>query len=132
MPTVNTYELGRPKFVAHEGSVMLLGTGAQVNWAAVTAGANGIKTLGAGTVVWQDPSTGMIEPADTGGDPDKPATGILVSDVDDTLGQNKDFHGVYIGGHFYENLMATPPTAGDKTALGSRFVFITYQDTRLD
>jgi len=131
MSNVNSYpSLARPKFVAHEGSVMLKGTGMQINWAAVTAGANGIKRLHAGTLVWEDSATGLIQPADHGDS--KPAMGILVSDVDDTPGQNKGMHGVYIGGHFYENLMATPPTADDKTALGARFAFSVYADSRLD
>jgi hypothetical protein len=128
--STNAYNLARPKFVADEGSVMLLGTGAQVNWSAVSAGANGIKKLHAGTLVYQHPTTKRIEPSD-GATNQKPAMGILVSDVDDTLGQNKGFHGVYIGGHFYGNLLPTAPVAQDLTNLGARFAFTTYADTRL-
>lgn len=130
MPTRNEYNLGRPKFVADEGSVMLLGTGAQVNWAAVDPEDDGRRLLHAGTVIWRDPSTGLIEPADTGNGKD--ANGILVADCHDGRGQNRALHGVYLGGHFYENLMATPPSGADKAALGERFVFIEYEDSRLD
>ena len=130
MPTVNSYNLGRPKFVADEGSVMLLGTGAQIDWTTVAADSDGIKKLPAGTLVHQDPATKLIEPSDGVTDL-LPAMGILVSDVDDTLGQNKGFHGVYIGGHFYGNLLPVAPHATDLTNLGPRFVFATYADTRL-
>jgi hypothetical protein len=129
-PVTNSYNLGRPKFVADEGSVMLLGTGAQIKWAAVTAGSNGIKKLPAGTLVYRDPATGLIEPSD-GATDEKPAMGILVGDADDTLGQNKGFQGVYIGGHFYGNLLPVAPVAEDLVNLGPRFVFQTYADTRL-
>ncbi|MBA2666122.1 MAG: hypothetical protein H0U69_03685 [Trueperaceae bacterium] len=127
-----TYNIGRPKFVAHEGSVMLYGTGVQIDWATVTADGNGVKKMLSGTLLHIDPTTQLAQAADTGGTPDAPASAILVSDVSDTPGQNKGFHGAYVGGVFYENLMATPPTAGDKTALGSRFVFQVYADSRLD
>jgi hypothetical protein len=129
-PIRNEYNLGRPKFVADEGSVMLRGTGAEIDWSDVAAGPNGIKKLGAGTLMWIDPATGKMEPADTGNGKD--ANGILVSDCDETMSQNKGFQGVYLGGHFYENLMATPPDVDDKTALGPRFTFIVYEDSRLD
>jgi len=128
-PIRNEYRIGRPKFVAHEGSVMLRGTGVQINWDEVDAEDTGIKVLHAGTLLHIDPSTQLAEPRDH---PSKPANAILVSDVDDTLGQNKDFHGVYIGGHFYENLMPETPDSDDKTALGTRFAFIVYEDSRLD
>jgi hypothetical protein len=133
MPVTNSYlNLGRPKFVADEGSVMLLGTGAEIDWTDVVAGANGIKKLPAGTLLYQDPVTGKVSPADSDGDPTAlPAMGILVSDADDTLGQNKNFHGVYIGGHFYGNLLPVDPTPEDLTALGARFVFAVYADSRL-
>jgi hypothetical protein len=131
MPVVNEYlNLGRPKFVADEGSVMLLGTGAEIDWAEVVAGANGIKKLPAGTLLWQNPLTGKVSPSD-GVLGVKEAMGILVSDADDTLGQNKNFHGVYIGGHFYGNLMPVAPVAEDLANLGARFAFTTYADSRL-
>ena len=128
-PITNTYNIGRPKFVAHEGSVMLRGTGVQIDWTNVGTEPGGQKILHAGTLLHIDPSTGLAEPRVF---PSKPANAILVSDVDDTLGQNKDFHGVYIGGHFYENLMPETPDSDDKIALGERFAFMEYQDTRLD
>ena len=132
MPVTTSYpSLGRPKFVADEGSVMLLGTGAEIDWTAVAA-VNGIKSLPAGTLLYQHPGTKKVSVADSDGDPTPlPAMGILVSDADDGLGQNKDFHGVYIGGHFYGNLLPVEPDADDLTALGARFVFATYADTRL-
>ena len=134
MPVTNTYNnLGRPKFVADEGSVMLLGTGAEIDWTDVVAGTNGIKTLPAGTLLYQDPVTLKVSVADSDhGTTPLPAMGILVSDADDGLAQNKNFHGVYIGGHFYGNLLPVEPNADDLTALGARFVFTTYADTRLD
>ena len=133
MPVTNTYNnLGRPKFVADEGSVMLLGTGAEIDWTDVVAGSDGIKKLPAGTLLYQDPVTLKVSVADSANVSPLPAMGILVSDADDGLGQNKDFHGVYIGGHFYGNLLPTAPVAEDLVALGDRFVFTTYADTRLD
>ena len=129
MPTVTSYNLGRPKFVADEGSVMLLGTGAQIDWATVTADADGIKRLSAGTILHRA-GDGTVRESDgvTGA---LPAFGILVSDVDNERGQNQGFHGVYIGGHFYGNLLPTAPVAADLTNLGDRFVFVDYSDTRL-
>lgn len=129
MPETNTYNLGRPKFVADEGSVMLLGTGAQIDWAEVAADPDGIKRLSAGTLLHQQ-ANGTVIPSD-GATNTLPAFGILVSDADDTPGQNKAFHGVYIGGHFYGNLMPTAPVDEDKTNLGSRFVFQDYEDDRV-
>lgn len=128
-PATNTYsKLGTPKFVADEGSVMLRGTGFQVDWSKVSAGSDGVKRLPAGTLIHLDSTSGLGEVAV---ETTKPAHGILVSDVDDQLGQNKAMHGLYLGGVFYQNLMPTVPTATQKTELGPRFVFQVYQDTRV-
>lgn len=129
MPVTNTYNLGRPKFVADEGSVMLLGTGGQIDWSAVAADADGIKRLPAGTLMHQA-AGGLWEPSD-GVTNLKAASGILQQGADDSWGQNKGFHGVYIGGHFYGNLLPTEPVAQDLTNLGARFVFQTYADNRV-
>lgn len=130
MPEINSYNLARPKFVADEGSLAHLGTGAQIDWTKVTADGDGVKRLPAGTLVHQQ-AGGMIEPSD-GATNTLPAMGILASDADDGRGQNQGFHGVYVGGVFYGNLLPTAPVAEDETNLGARFVFQDYQDTRLN
>lgn len=120
-------KLGTPKFVADEGSVMLHGTGVEIDWATVSA-VGGIKKLAAGTLLHIQAVGGKAREAVT---TTHPANAILVADVDDQAGQNKGFHGVYLGGVFYENLMPTAPDSTQKTELGARFVFQTYQDTRV-
>lgn len=129
MPVRNTYNLGVPKFVADEGSVMLLGTGGQIDWSTVAADPDGVKRLPAGTLLHQAAS-GLWQESD-GATNTLPASGILQQGADDQWGQNKGFHGVYLGGHFYGNLLPTAPVAADLTNLGARFAFQDYADSRV-
>lgn len=59
------------------------------------------------------------------------AFGLAIATTDDGLGNNKGMIGVYVGGVFYGNLLATTLDADIEAELGNRFFFQTYADSRL-
>ena len=131
----NTYVAATPGFIADHQSIVLRGTGVQIDWATVNASfvdANtGKKRLQAGTPVGEVTAGGKVaERVVT----TRPAIGLLATDAVEgaRIGAN-DSYGLIIGGAVYENLLPVALDAATITELqdaGTGFAFQDYADDR--
>lgn len=113
-----------PGFVVDQGSVSL-STGRQIDWEALASDADYADHIPAGTIM-QDGADGKVKPLASGGTP----VGILVTRANRvSRSDSVTGYGMYVGGVFYSTLMPNFTSAA-ATALGPRYVFETYTDSR--
>lgn len=135
-----THNVSQPGFIADHKSMDLLGTGGQIGWDAVVAGADGKKTLPAGTVLSRRAADGKLIPrsgVDIVAEPTQTSVGLLATNAaEDAQHHAKSGYGVYVGGVVYETLL---PDAGEADfgamrdeldAAGTGFMFQVYSDSR--
>lgn len=118
MGTRTTSLVGRPGFVADEGSLEF-SSGRQIDWANVAAGyldaATGKKVLPAGTVVGELLGGGKISPRVV---TTNPAVGILATTaIEDDRSAALSGYGMLVGGVLYEALL--PDSSGSPKELAA-------------
>ncbi|HYC32007.1 MAG TPA: hypothetical protein VEB59_06925 [Gemmatimonadales bacterium] len=135
----STTHPSRAAFIADHASILMHGTGVQIDWENVDAddyadATTGKKTLPAGTRLgWSGGTEGLAVPRTDA----IPGVGVLLTPAveDDLAAPGGGMYGMIVGGALYENLL--PGASGDpavitpdeKTELGARFYWQQYGDT---
>ncbi|MVN88630.1 hypothetical protein GO986_17990 [Deinococcus sp. HMF7620] len=133
---------GLPAFVADRSSMDTFGTGVQINFALFTDakyGTAGSRRIPAGTAIEPtgNGTTGVYLCGPAAGTAGKPQLLLKTDAEEDSRADAASGYGAYAGGVVYETLL--PDASGSpralanatvRTALATRFVFMTYEDKR--